>query len=519
MSEINSFRLRWPIEDVIGYARRYAMTHGLLCLVPNNLDQAMIVPFSLYPSPYSFEHFQSIWSIQTAYNRLYQKISLDDAALEKALSPVLPLDDFVARLWTIHRRIPCHQPIQLDIYRSKLMIFLENLFVNNFFSDDYMLDTKVNQMRQIEFNTISSAFAGLTAVVGQLHQAVLRYALDRCSIHHLKIDEKYQSNSSSSSIDFLFPNEALKKSAEAMCKAFDLYGNHEACLLFLVTPQERNICDQNALISAIHQQCPSLPIYLKTFQQLTLELIYDEKTSKIFLKSTNEEIALVYFRAGYIPDHYIDESCWNVREIIEKSLAIKCPTIRSQLAGCKIVQEYLTRPGIVEKYVAEMEFVTKIRSTFAQMFTFDDQNMREHYRNILRENPHHYVLKPQREGGGNNKYDEELLNIIENQQEILNNFIGMEKIFPSTCRSSLIKSSGENLLNVECINEIGIYGTMLSNTTTNEQYLNEVTGYLVRTKTIGTNEGGVATGYSVLDCLNFADNGHVLANIFVPKSF
>jgi len=117
--ENGPIRLRWPIEDVVTFAKRYALTHGLLSLVPDNLDQATIVPFSLFPSPYSYAHFNFIWSIQTAYNRLYTRVSLDDEILEKALSSVIPIDDFIERLWKIHRTSKRRQPIQLDIYRSK----------------------------------------------------------------------------------------------------------------------------------------------------------------------------------------------------------------------------------------------------------------------------------------------------------------------------------------------------------------------------------------------------------------
>ncbi|CAF4290227.1 unnamed protein product, partial [Rotaria sordida] len=43
-----------------------------------------------------------------------------------------------------------------------------------------MLDTKVDKMRQIEFNTISSAFAGLTGIVADLHKAILHYGIENC---------------------------------------------------------------------------------------------------------------------------------------------------------------------------------------------------------------------------------------------------------------------------------------------------------------------------------------------------
>ena len=76
---------------------------------------------------------------------------------------------------------------------------------------------------------------------------------------------------------------------------------------------------------------------------------------------------------------------------------------------------------------------------------------------------------------------------------------------------------GKHVLHVECINEIGIYGTMVTNVETKEEYINEVTGYLVRTKTTDTNEGGVATGYSVLDCLDVSENDNGLAKIFLKN--
>ncbi|CAF1195276.1 unnamed protein product [Rotaria sordida] len=492
--ENGSMRLRWPIEDIVTFAKRYAITHGLLCLIPDNLDQATIVPFSLYPSPYSYSHFKFIWSIQTAYNRLYNRISLDDEILEKALSPVIPLDDFVERLWKLHRNCKRRQPIQLDIYRN-----------------DYMLDTKVNKMRQIEFNTISSAFAGLTGIVADLHKAILHYGIENCHVRELKLDEKYEK---SSTIDLILPNEALKKSAEAMIKAFELYNNENACILFVIVPNERNVCDQNALIDEIQKLKPNIHFHLKTFEQLTNELLYDEKTFNIYLKSSYDEIAIVYYRAGYIPDHYINEKCWLIREYIEQSRAIKCPTIRSQLAGCKIVQAYLTNENIIEKYINNKNLSKNIRSTFASMFAFDNNQTREKYINLLRQNPNGYVLKPNREGGGNNKYDDEILKLIENKENHLNSYIAMEKILPPKCTTCLIKPNGKHLLHVECINEIGIYGTMITNVDTNEEYINDVIGYLVRTKTTDTNEGGVATGYSVLDCLDVSQNNNQLSKIF-----
>ncbi len=391
------------------------------------------------------------------------------------------------------------------IFKNKSLLMTFN------FIDDYMLDTKVDKMRQIEFNTISSAFAGLTGLVADLHKAVLRYAVDNCYVRELKPNEEKEK---SSTVDLILPNDALKKSAEAMIKAFELYNNENACILFLIVPNERNVCDQGALIDAILKLKPMIRFHLKTFEQLTNELLFDKKTFNIYLKSSHDEIAIIYYRAGYIPDHYINENCWLVREQIEQSRAIKCPTIRSQLAGSKIVQEYLTHDNIIEKYINDENLSKNIRSTFASIFTFNDNQTRKTHIDLLRQNPNNFVVKPNREGGGNNKYGDDILNLIEKEENNLNYYIAMEKILPPKCTTCLIKPNGKHLLHVECINEIGIFGTMVSNVDTNEEYINEVTGYLVRTKTIDTNEGGVATGYSVLDCLDVSGNNNRLANIF-----
>jgi glutathione synthase len=63
-----------------------------------------------------------------------------------------------------------------------------------------------------------------------------------------------------------------------------------------------------------------------------------------------QEISVVYLRAGYGPGDYADENMWRARKLLELSKAIKCPTIITQLAGCKKVQQVLAMPGVLERY-------------------------------------------------------------------------------------------------------------------------------------------------------------------------
>lgn len=55
--------------------------------------------------------------------------------------------------------------------------------------------------------------------------------------------------------------------------------------------------------------------------------------------SQGKKVAVVYYRAGYTPDHYHSEAEWSARLLIERSKAIKCPNIQYHLAGTKKVSK------------------------------------------------------------------------------------------------------------------------------------------------------------------------------------
>lgn len=59
------------------------------------------------------------------------------------------------------------------------------------------------------------------------------------------------------------------------------------------------------------------------------------------MRFDGKEIAVAYFRTGYIPQNYPGDS-YKGRLLIEKSAAIKCPCIDLQLVTFKKVQEALS---------------------------------------------------------------------------------------------------------------------------------------------------------------------------------
>lgn len=113
--------------------------------------------------------------------------------------------------------------------------------------------------------------------------------------------------------------------------------------------------------------------------------------------------------------------------------------------------------------------------------------------------PDRYVLKPQREGGGNNLYGIDVKRKLEvggATDEELRSFILMQRIFPKP-QPAIMVNRGRCVAG-ESISEIGVYGTYLAGDD-GKELLNEYAGYLVRTKLEGVDEGGVASGYAVLN--------------------
>ncbi|KAJ8302702.1 hypothetical protein KUTeg_019098 [Tegillarca granosa] len=189
---------------------------------------------------------------------------------------------------------------------------------------------------------------------------------------------------------------------------------------------------------------------------------------------------------------------WHARLMIERSKAIKSPTVHYQLAGTKKIQQELARPGAVEKYISDNTAVNKIRSTFVGQHSLDLDGEGDKAVLLGINRPHDFVLKPQREGGGNNIYGEDIKDFLvkhQNSEERLG-YILMERIYPWPQKNHLLKV-GEDIRLCDIVNEIGIYGVYIGDSDT--EYENKQVGHLMRSKTLGVDEGGIAAGFATLD--------------------
>lgn len=132
------------------------------------------------------------------------------------------------------------------------------------------------------------------------------------------------------------------------------------------------------------------------------------------------------------------------------------------------------------------------------MYPFDTSDEGLTARKLAFSNPDAYVLKPQREGGGNNIYRSNIPKFLRSlpDESHYNAYILMELIQPPPLTNSIIRM-GE-VVTGGVVGELGVFGTILWDSEGNVLG-NEEAGWLLRTKGKGVDEGGVAAGFGCID--------------------
>lgn len=270
------------------------------------------------------------------------------------------------------------------------------------------------------------------------------------------------------------------------------------------------------------------------------------------------EISVVYYRAAYTPSDYPTEAEWKTRELLERTFAIKCPSLALQLAGAKKVQQVLAEPGVLEDFLIRRpttvntgtggdrlvttEDIEALRHTFTDLYPMDDSELGKKAQALARDHPEGYVLKPQREGGGNNIYRENIppfLQQLEEEEAVEAQKLGLEGREstadnsasdesskpppkregyilmslidpPQHVRNLLVKGGSKDIVDGPVVSELGVYGVALfkgppANDSDRGRGIDltygATAGTLFRTKGRESDEGGVAVGYSVVDSL------------------
>lgn len=369
------------------------------------------------------------------------------------------------------------------------------------------------QIKQVEFNTIASSFGGLAAQTSLLHR-------------YLSASEyNLLSHPITKGTSTLPDNHSTKGLAQGIIKAFTAYGEAATgktkCVIFLTQGGERNIFDQKHLEYKVAGPPLSIPVFRLPFSEVQQHTkLADGKERQLLytppqLPHLTFEVAVVYMRCGYGPSDYPDESAWESRYHLERSAAIKCPSVLTQIAGTKKVQQVLatpstgdsSKPATLHSFLspATHNALKDLEATFTNIYPLDTSPAGQQARKLaLDENEcQKYVLKPQREGGGNNIYRASIPEFLKSKPEDhWGAYILMELITPPPVKNTILRNGKLESGGVIC--ELGIYGTCLWDQREHGSegrgiLHNENAGYLLRTKGDQSEEGGVAAGFGCMD--------------------
>jgi glutathione synthetase len=271
-------------------------------------------------------------------------------------------------------------------------------------------------------------------------------------------------------------------------------------------------------------ECRSLLIYPRhgictirqTFEQLAESATVDSasRVLKVSLatRKTPIEVSTIYYRTGYDPKQYRSQCDYATRMRLERSRAVKCPTIPLQLVGCKKVQQVLTEPGVLESFLLDRdrwvapifteEDVVAVRRNWMPMWDLSEGG--EEGVEKARANAHNLVLKPQRDGGGNNIYKGSVPGFLDTLPvEERKAWIAMELISPPEGLGNYFVHAGSetpHVFKTDTSSELGIYGLVFFDQDAQNVDEKEI-GWLVRTKCRDSNEGGITAGFGCLDSL------------------
>ncbi|KAK1603095.1 hypothetical protein QYE76_017810 [Lolium multiflorum] len=438
------------VEEMARVAATWCAMHGLVVGDRANPRSGTVpgvglvhAPISLLPSRLPESFWEQACELAPIFNELVDRVSLDGDFLQDSLSKTRQVDDFTSRLLDIHRKMMDankEESIRLGLHRS-----------------DYMLDSETNSLLQIELNTISVSFPGLCSLVTELHRNLINQYGNLLSLDAKRVPG----------------NEASRQFAGALARACDEFNVDSAVVMMIVQSEERNM----KTLSEVEAEGQVLP---------DGTLVVDGR-----------KVAVVYFRAGYTPNDYPSEREWSARLLMEESSAVKCPSISYHLVGTKKIQQELAKPNVLERFLENKEEIANLRQCFAGLWSLDDEDVVK----SAMDNPDLFVLKPQREGGGNNIYGldvrEALIRLKKEGGDALSAYILMQRIFPKESLANLVR--GGVFHEALTVSELGIYGAYLRNK--DKVIINDKCGYLMRTKVSSSDEGGVAAGFAVLDSL------------------
>jgi len=456
-------------KELIQYTIEHAKLYGILNYLPDGV--LTHAPFSLSPYTMNESVFEELEKLTVPFSELMIRVSRNTDFLAHHLEPIAAIDPFLKMLMDC-RSEEITQSRQLLVQRNDFFIANAKQYNDKQNNPPVNKITEGAVLRQVELNTVSASFPFLITKLNQLHKNLFE---------NNKLPEVIENN----------PLDAV---VDAFAHAVNYYGISDCVMLMVVQPNEKNIFDQLGMGHRLWEKYK-----IATVRKTLNEIHIDGKLRQGHLVVDGKTVAVTYYRAGYTPDDFPAQEAFKGRQLIEASSSIQIPDLAMQLSGMKKIQQVLTKKEVLEDFVSE-KVSGRFLKTFTKMHTLDEiiHTPEGEISAVewLSKHADDYVLKPQREGGGNNYFGNEILKLLRTiKKEEQKAYIMMEKIQPVPQPSLQVVNGQVETLN--CVSEIGRFGVCFAEK--GEVKNNLDAGYLVRTKSKNFNEGGVCAGFA---CLN-----------------
>ena len=436
----------------------FMLSHGAIRY--SGEGQVTHLPCSLVPWKAPSEFVAETEQSTSLVTELYHAVAADDDFLHTELEAARAADPFIANLFEAKAKERAGKPA---------------LYLNR---NDCMPASQLDGTvwpKQVEMNLMASALGEASSVVWRMHRFVGQ-------------------NQGWS----LKENWAGKNLAGALAEGYKQI-NGDGVVLLLIPVGEVSVFDQRILEARLVEEHG-----LRT-KRATLEDLGERgeiRNGDLYLDG--QKVSIAYFRSGYAPFHYSGAAAWKARHLIEESSAVSIPSARTQLANTKLIQLVLSSEEVLRRFVAA-DTAARLAKTFVAFSKLDEPFHGADGKELLGRdaalaNPDDWVLKPHREGGGNNFFGEAMVSQLRAMTEKEGAaYILMEKIRQPVFES--VRLVEGQAIPCRCFTELGFFSTAYYDAgATAPKFLN-TDGYLLRTKDESMDEGLVLGGFSFLDTI------------------
>lgn len=354
-------------------------------------------------------------------------------------------------------------------------------------------------LKQVEINSTSCAGGSHATHTAEMHAYMARTGAF----------QQYDQTLTPSSLP---PNPGIRSIVSALASAHAAYGPpksvkaKETAILMVVQPYNFNVGDERPIEYGLCNLHPPVPTHRCIFRPDVLkDTILTADRELLYHPPYREglppvEISTVYYRAGS-HEHEYDLQGQAGRLQLARSKAIQCPNILGQLSGSKVVQQALSEAGVLERFITDEDDQRSLTNSFGRMWPLDTTALGLQGRALALdpEAAVKYVLKPNRDGGGNNIYRAAIPAYLRGQPESSwSRYILMELFDPPDQDGKLM--TGEGIYEGSVVSELGIIGTCLWRRDREVLENGGAAGWTFKTKPVHVDEMSVVKGYGCFDC-------------------